>query len=73
MRWAGYTAGMEKTGNGHTILVGENKERYQLGYLGVCGRLILKWFLIEWGDVDWIHPAQDMVHLHGLHKRWGIY
>jgi hypothetical protein len=35
----------------------------QLGYIGIDGRIILKWILKKQGfeDVDWIHLAQSWI------------
>jgi hypothetical protein len=36
------------------------KERHQLEDPDVGGRIILKWILIGWGGMDWIHLAEDI-------------
>jgi hypothetical protein len=40
---------------------GNLRERYDLGDLGLDGRIIRKWILRKWdvGDMDWIELAED--------------
>jgi hypothetical protein len=48
--------------NAHRILSENVKGRDHLGYLGVDGRMILKWILKNREFDDWIHLALDRVH-----------
>jgi len=48
----------------HVAYMGEMINAYKiledhLEDLGVCGRIILRWILRNFGDVDWILLAQD--------------
>jgi hypothetical protein len=65
---AGHVARMEDMKNAYNVWTGKPEGKRLIGHLGVDRRIILKWMLEKIGsnDVDWIHLAQERVHLHAL-------
>jgi hypothetical protein len=48
MRWVGHVACMGERRVVHRVLVGRPGERDNLEYLGINGRVILKWIFTKW-------------------------
>ena len=61
MRWSGHVARTGDSRGVYRILVGNLRERDQLGDLGLDGRIILRWIFRKWyvGGMDWIDLAQN--------------
>jgi hypothetical protein len=61
MRWVGHIARMGAKGNAYTISMRNPEEKRALGRPRHRWKDNIKMDLIEirWGDVDWIHVAQD--------------
>jgi hypothetical protein len=57
MGLVGHVAYIGENGNARGVLVG-NKEIDHMKELG-SGRIILKWVLIRWDNVDWTYLIQD--------------
>jgi hypothetical protein len=53
MRYVGHRACIGERRGTYRILVGILRERYNLGDLGIDGRLILKWIFKKWGGGLW--------------------
>ena len=62
MRWAGHVARIGLRSSIYSVLVGNMRERDNLGDPGV-DRIILRWIIRKWnvggGGMDWIKLAQD--------------
>jgi len=48
MRWAGHVACMGERKHIYRILVGNLRERDNLGDSGIDGRIILRWIIRKW-------------------------
>jgi len=59
MIWAGLVARMGRKEIYKGFLYENLKNRGHLEYLGVDGRMMLRWILNKGKDVDWINLAQD--------------
>jgi len=59
MGWYGRAARMTQMRNVRRILVGNSEEKNDVGYLGLDGMIILKWFLKKcsvkvWSRFSWL-------------------
>jgi hypothetical protein len=68
MRWAGHVARMVEVRGAYNILVGRLEERRPLGRSRsrLEDNILMDLRKIGFGDVDWIHLAQDRDRWRGL-------
>ena len=61
MRWSGHVGRTGDSRGVYRILVGNLRERDQLGDLGLDGRIMLSWIFRKWdvGGMDWMDLAHD--------------
>jgi len=67
MRWAGHVAGMGEGRGVYRILVGNLKERDELGEPGVDGKIILRWIFGKWGVGLWTGSSWLRIRTGGGH------
>jgi hypothetical protein len=68
MLWAGHVAYMGEKRNAHRVLLGKPEGKRPPGRPKTCRRIILKWILGKWGEVEWYGP----IHLALGMDQWRV-